>query len=324
MIDWSILRASIEDHWNDLDWWHDVAMQFVVTNALVKPYFRYFAPVAGTDVMAEDWDNLIILDACRYDMFEERHTLPGRLESRVSRGSNTAEFLRRNFRGRTFEDTVYVTANPQVSVRLDDPFHRTIAVWEDGWDDDLNTVPPATMREATANAHEKYPDKRIISHWVQPHYPFIGEFGREHIGHQAGIELSKRMASAAEAKSDHDHVWDMLKRGAVSEAVVRKAYTENLLVTLPHVEELLSELTGTTVVTSDHGNLLGEYPKPCPVPFRLYGHPEGVYSEKLVKVPWLVVTGEERKEIVAEESDHESERPGEEVADRLRDLGYVS
>ncbi|MDG5776143.1 hypothetical protein VB773_02085 [Haloarculaceae archaeon H-GB2-1] len=36
--------------------------------------------------MAEEWDNLVILDACRYDVFEEMHTFPGTLKPIISKG----------------------------------------------------------------------------------------------------------------------------------------------------------------------------------------------------------------------------------------------
>jgi len=69
---------------------------------------------SGTDVMSEDWDNLILLDACRYDAFSKVNTLKGNLEERVSKGSTSKEFIKSNFVGRELHDTVYITANPYV------------------------------------------------------------------------------------------------------------------------------------------------------------------------------------------------------------------
>ncbi|WP_254547457.1 hypothetical protein [Halomarina pelagica] len=324
-MDLEVYLNSVRKNWTDANWWRRVVGQFVVEKTLVKPYFEYVAGDDGIDVMAEDWDNLVILDACRYDMFADLNTIQGRLESRRSRGSNTPEFLRENFAGRRLEDTVYVTANPQVDVRLPaDTFHAVVSVWQDHWDDDLNTVHPEAMAEETVKAAERYPEKRLIAHFVQPHYPFIGPTGRDLIGKQAGMELSKRLADGADAEQDYEHVWDMLKRGAIDRETVWRAYRENLEIALPHVETLLDHLPGTTVVTSDHGNLLGERPTPCPVPMRMYGHPEGIHTEHLVKVPWLVVEGETRKTIVAE-AGVESDRAAtaEETQKRLEDLGYL-
>lgn len=62
--------------------------------------------------MQADWDTLVILDACRYDMFEEINETEGELEHRYSRGSCTPDFIRENFPEGEFHDTVYVTANP--------------------------------------------------------------------------------------------------------------------------------------------------------------------------------------------------------------------
>jgi hypothetical protein len=53
----------------------------------------------------------------------------------------------------------------------------------------------------------------------------------------------------------------------------------------------------------------------------LYGHPEGVYTEHLVKVPWLVYESGERKEVVAEASTDSELVEGTE--ERLKDLGYL-
>jgi hypothetical protein len=43
-------------------------------------------PMDGVSVFKGDWDNLIILDACRYDIFAETNTLSGDLSKRTSRG----------------------------------------------------------------------------------------------------------------------------------------------------------------------------------------------------------------------------------------------
>ena len=323
-MDRSILKTNLKRHWNDRSWWRDIGFPYAVRTAVVQPYFRYLARDEGVAVVDEDWDNLLVLDACRYDMFHDHNIIEGELETRISRGSNTEEFLRRNFGEGRFDDIVYVTANPQVDVRLDAPFHDVVSVWRDAWDDDLNTVLPEAMVDATLRAQEQYPDKRLVSHFVQPHYPFVGEAGRALFENQAGIELSRRMATGDTAASDHLNVWDLLQRGKVAERDVWEAYCENLQVVLPHVQRLVDGLSGRTVVTSDHGNLVGEYPHPCPVPLKMYGHPPGVYAESLVRVPWLVVEGETRRTVVAESNPVRPDQSSDdEATERLRDLGYL-
>ena len=101
-----------------------------------------FGPAAN--VMDEEWDHLLILDACRYDIFREENWLSGRLEHRISKGSVTGEFVTKNFDA-TYPDTVYITANPHASRLIGDRFHDFFHVWQTHWDDDLNTVPPNKM-----------------------------------------------------------------------------------------------------------------------------------------------------------------------------------
>jgi len=218
---------------------------------------------------------------------------------------------------------VYVTANPQLTLRVDDDvFHHVERVWETDWDDNLSTVRPETMVERTREMYEQYPNKRIISHFMQPHYPFIGETGRTELDDQAGFELTKRLASGEDATRDGESIWDLLERDEVDEGMVWDAYVENLRVVLDEVEELLKTLDERTVITSDHGNLMGE--RVGPLPIEMYGHPTGIHAENLVTVPWLTIEGSERKEVTADapgESDREYD--SEELEGRLADLGYA-
>ena len=89
------------------------------TYVIDRPLRKFYSTVwqyqngPGIDVMKEDWDNLIILDACRYDYFKEKQkNIRGELESVVSRGAHSSEFIEKNFLGRKLHDTIYVTANP--------------------------------------------------------------------------------------------------------------------------------------------------------------------------------------------------------------------
>ncbi|MFC7021038.1 MULTISPECIES: hypothetical protein [Haloarcula] len=265
----------------------------------------------GIDVFEEDWDNLLILDACRYDMFEEQHSLPGTLESRISKSSHTSEFLQSNFADRDLRDTVYVTASPMYyrnRDRLNARLHDVVNVWQDfGWHEEYRTVLPETVREFAIDAAETYPDKRLVVHFLQPHYPFIGPTGRHHFDlDQLNFE------------------WDSALTGdlGISDEVLWAAFRENLDVALPHVEALMTELRGRTVVTADHGQMIGD--RSAPLPVTDYGHPPGLYTEQLVKVPWLIYENGPRREITADAAASEDADVSEEaVQDRLADLGYL-
>ncbi|WP_254921996.1 hypothetical protein [Halorubrum sp. Eb13] len=266
--------------------------------------------------MAEDWDNLLILDACRYDMFSNRIDIDGELESRISLGSTSEEFMEKNFDEKQFHDTVYVNANPFIPrLNLDDgTFHAVVNCLND-WDTELQTVRPEIVAERAREASEQYPNKRLIVHFMQPHAPFIGERGRKMIG--GGWTM------------DHDvekepGVWDQLRDGRdISLNTVWEAYNENLDLVLEEVKPLLTDLDGKSVITADHGNLVGERLRPIPTR-RKYGHPYGVHTEELVKVPWFIMDRSNRKEISADSpvKSNDESVSDEKLEDRLEALGY--
>ena len=303
-------------------WWTETAFPYLQSHAVRNISELVYSPPRDPEpLMDMDWDNVIILDGCRYDLFEGANTIDGQLDYRISLGSATPEFLMRNFGHDQYHDTVYVTANPMYrKYGLGDVFHNVNDVWESHWDEKLNTVRPEAVAEATKTADKRYPNKRIISHFMQPHYPFIGELADE-IGDHSGYELSYREVTEGKASRDAPTVWDRLKRGELSQELVWNAYQENLELTLPHVRELIKQFGGKTAVTSDHGNLVGE--QPFPLSNEIYGHPMGIRHRHLCRVPWFVVEDEERKEIVEEETSEQSVGMSKTVSDRLSDLGYV-
>lgn len=155
---------------------------------------------------------------------------------------------------------------------------------------------------------------------MQPHYPFIGD-SIDHIGSQAGQELTIRNVRGEEAERDYPTVWDKLAAGELEEEITWEAYDENLELALPHVERLVDQLDGKSVIISDHGNLACEQVVPFGGP--TYDHPEEIHTEELRKVPWLIVEGETRREVKSEEPGILDLTESETVSERLSDLGYV-
>jgi len=253
-------------------------------------------------------------------MFRQQSNIGGELTNRTSKGSNTPEFLKSNFEERDLSDTVYVTANPQINVHLTGEFFEVINVWEDYWDEEQNTVLPDVMANETIKAYESYPNKRLIAHFIQPHYPFIGEIGQDELTPHSGMEISKKMAAGKEAVRNQQSIWEQLYEGTVQVDKVWDAYKENLDIVLPHVERLVDTFDEYTVVTSDHGNALGE--RTWPIPTKIYGHPLGIRMPELTNVPWLVTNKDVRKEVVAGESSQAVTDNQNEVIQRLEDLGY--
>ncbi|MFB6301613.1 MAG: hypothetical protein ABEH78_01945 [Haloferacaceae archaeon] len=315
-------RDALKRNWYRPTWWATNAIPFV----LMRGYFEVMK-YRGTDIVEEDWDNLIILDACRYDHFRELSPVPGRLESRWSMASSTGLFLRRNFEHRTCHDTVYVTGNPMYRAEqygYDESvgrstFHDTVDVWETDWDEEFNTVRPEAMVDPSKEAHDEYADKRLIVHFLQPHAPFIGETG-ERIKRQSGSGVIANMVEDAERRGGKP-VWSLVQEGVVDVETARQAYRENVEIALPHVAELVSHFEGKTVITADHGELLGEMA--WPIPYRQYGHPNRVWTKHLTRVPWHVVEGDSRREITSDpppSNRSQDDRP--EIEEKLSHLGY--
>ena len=271
---------EIKKNKNNFAWWRDI----VIIRRIICPIL--LPKNNGIYIVNEDWDNLIILDACRYDMFKELNTIEGLLEYRISRGTNTEEFLFENFSEEKYNDIVYVTANPFVSMHLKNKFYKLIPVWDKGWDEEKKTVLPSTMVKYTLDAFEKYPHKRFIVHFMQPHYPFINfttfpEFDlKEHV--------------SAINKSKNKDVWDVIRERKKEKKAIG-AYKDNIRLVLPYVQKLVDTLPGKTVITADHGEALGERLHYL-FPMKFYGHPiPGLRMECLVKVPWLIIDKQRRK-----------------------------
>ncbi|MFC6769929.1 hypothetical protein [Halorubrum pallidum] len=109
------------------------------------PRKRLFQRTHGpvVDVMEQDWDVLIILDACRYDIFSETVDIDGELTAINSKGSHSEEFCTAHFANRTHHDTVYVTANGYGARIGSESFHDLIFTDED------DSVPDMEVKHST-------------------------------------------------------------------------------------------------------------------------------------------------------------------------------
>lgn len=282
-----------------------------------------FVGSSGTNFMQEDWDTLILLDGCRYDLFEREHEqFEGRLESKTSLGSQTWEFLQNNFQNKEFHDTIYVSANPY-TVRLDSNiFFRTQHLWDDEWSEEYRTVLPEDVTRCAIEAHEQNPNKRLLVHYMQPHFPFLGPTGKQ-FSHQGVRRLDDSSDVATALELDRYPVWLNLRYGltGIDPKTVRAAYRENLGIVLDTLPKLLTEVDGKTVISADHGNLMGE--RLWPIPVRGYGHPPGLRTEQLIKVPWFICNHSTRRNISSGKKVSEETAEKSAAEDRLKQLGYV-
>lgn len=308
---------EISKNWDDRGWWRQ---RFIAR--VIGPTLKHIHRADPINYMSHDWDNLIILDACRADMFEETFNITdfAEYEKVVSPGASSPEWMKSTFQGKSFPDTIYVSGNPWISKIAPDSFHEIVNVWTQEYDvdikelevgvtlDDVNTEGRGTSRakhvtDAAIEAHKRYPHKRIIVHYFQPHAPTCGNSDGslkkeiDHSLHPGGIR---------DGEATKDETWE--------------AYKENLQYAFHHARNVEEEIGGKTVYTADHGELFGDILTPYPV--RGYAHPTGVHHPQLLTVPWAV-SKDERRDIIEGETVNRSV-PETDVNKRLRDLGYTT
>ena len=280
----------------------------------------------GKNVYEDDWDLLILLDACRVDALREvasEYEFIKNVDSTWSVGSQSAEWMANTFRDSRRDEitkTAYVSANgfsASVLQRSNRPpanntipidfsswstvdesvFSSHIDVWEIDHDETYRSVLPESMTDYTIHEGRSGNADRIISHYIQPHLPYVGAAYRE-----------ERVPTDLE-----DRGYELLEEGSASREEVYKAYIETLRWVLDDVEELLENIDAEKVIiTSDHGEAFGEW--------KAYGHPEGFPHPAVRKVPWVETTASDEHTRDPDLSTSSSIKT--DVEDHLRDLGY--
>lgn len=222
-------------------------------------------------IFSEDWDNLIILDACRHDIYE---SLMGGTKSRISKDSSSSGFIRENFSDGVYEDIIYISANPHLDPKIfesitdrdiDDVFFDVYHTYRNSWNKQKGTVLPKEVIKDALLAEKLFPEKRKIIHFMQPHHPMIPD--------QQGEGFTKNLKG-----ENKDSIWELAEADKISDEEVWNSYKRNLEYVMGEIEVFLNEIEGRTIITSDHGNFVGEN--------GIYDHPEGSNSLPVRKVPW--------------------------------------
>ncbi|PSQ35968.1 hypothetical protein BRD05_03965 [Halobacteriales archaeon QS_9_70_65] len=281
-----------------------------------RSYLRYGRRLSADPVFEADWDLLVVLDACRADLWAETVPPDGDLPvgtTRLSPAGTSAEWLEAVL-GRpaaALSSVGYVTANPYSDGHVDgDALGYLREVWRDAWDDDLGTVPPRAVTDAAVRAGRARDLDRLIVHYMQPHFPSVAD------DRDDGVAL--------EAFGDRSlSVWEDLRFGRRSRADVWAAYRANLRAVLDDVQLLLSNVDADrAVITADHGNAFGER--------GVYGHAAGLAFRPLREVPWAVTAATDEGDYeppgaAPREADADPDLDGDgdaDVVDRLESLGY--
>lgn len=273
---------------------------------------------------APEWDALIILDACRHDLFcevaAEYEWLPDTPRARYSAASMSEEWIERHT-GPDYREQMAQTAliSGNAYSHLSDAVDPSEWAHVDNlvthqWDDHHGTVLARPVTDATIdfwrNQRQASGADRVIAWYIQPHAPFVDAawsegFDRDALGNpDAGKEWS---------------IWYQCRHGDLTLDQLWSAYRDNLRYVLDDVELLLSNLDADRVViTADHANCVGE--------LGVWGHPKYVPHPTLKRVPWVELSSEDSGAYVPDySSPSESEQPltDADVDERLSALGYT-
>lgn len=209
------------------------------------------------DFRSEDEWLLIIYDALRYDTFD--HFMgEEEVEPTISPGTWTNEWMEAVWPDQY--DVCYVTGAPLTGSHDFSPydgadhFDSIVEVWKDNWDRDVRTVRPEPITDAAMNALENH--DKVLVHYVQPHAPFIGEpqiIGPKGRGDTPYPENAEEDTGILRA------VRKQIRTGELSLETLRRAYYDNLVQVVKGSKPLIKKSDRRTVITSDHGECLGEH-----------------------------------------------------------------
>jgi hypothetical protein len=281
---------------------------------LLKGVLRRLPSTSGDIVWDREWDVLVILDACRWDAFEQLYGGADWLSSAepmTAAGSASPEFMERTFTEEYAEEmasTAYVTGNPYSETHVDgEALGLLDEVWRYVWDEDVGTIRPDPLTNQAVRHHRSGRFDRLIVHYMQPHWPYVADplmYGFD--------------PETVTANERTENPFDRQNRGEFSREDHYDRYLANLEYVVEHVRDVLlrSIEADTVAVTADHGTLFGEY--------GLYKHPTNVSLPLLRRVPWATTSaiddGEyEPTHLAADERSIDVDR-----SRQLADLGYVA
>lgn len=157
---------------------------------------------------------------------------------------------------------------------------------------------------------------------MQPHGPYFGTKAknlRQDIYESHHIGFSRLPNQTSDANIIYSDLMYAALHGFVSEEEVREVYIENLELVVDYVRSLSEILTGKTIVSADHGEMLGN---PNTKFSRPFGHITGNYTPELRKVPWLELEYNQRKKTIRGKPIEYEDVEEHIVEEQLEDLGY--
>lgn len=262
-----------------------------------------------TSIWTRNWDLLIVLDACRAEWAErvaDDFDFIQSVDSIYSVGGHSDEWIKKTFdesHEDILTDTIYITGNHHAKWMEESKFKYFDNVNDYGGYPEEFPAPPAhvvTDRAIQATRDRDW-DKCIV-HYMQPHKPFL-----KRTGNRTEVELAAEWSLGYEMYRKHF-------AGEVTKKEIEDGFVQNLRYVLEEVEHLLNNVDAPKVViTSDHGNSLGER--------YLWDHSRGVHHPSMRRVPWIETTAADNNTISPDEYQQKDYDPAE-VKENLKRLGY--
>jgi hypothetical protein len=128
---------------------------------------------------------IVVLDACRYDMFLEAYDqyVSGDPSPAWSAAGWTGKYVERTWRGQY--DLTYLGAATHVSdhsfelrnreYRPSEHINRIVKLWNTDWNPVYGTVHPEEVTNAALAEASRDVPTRVVVHYMQPHAPYIGD-----------------------------------------------------------------------------------------------------------------------------------------------------
>ena len=266
-------------------------------------------------IQKRDWDILIVLDACRYDIFKEMSQKilgKSKVTKMISPATQTVEWLDKTFKEQDFSDVIYVSSNPFVNSKGIIPeqggysfngknhFKKIVDVWDTGWNPDISTVHPLDVNKAAIVSMDVRPKFRYIIHYMQPHSPYIFYGGlkthmhpvqnmQKNLNPPTDLSIFSKIANKFLSQETiwkigkslgRTPTWDLGKLWfKYGQEGIEKGYREDLKLVLNHVKKLIKLYPKKKIIiTADHGERLGEKGN--------YGH-GGKRDKAVIEIPWL-------------------------------------
>lgn len=267
---------------------------------------RFKRPDQHQRLLDLDYDAMVVLDACRWDVLDDVTEWP--FDRARSPGSQTPQWLDVAEDTGIFEGAHVVSGQGQYEHFDDLGEAEVYPIWEDHYDHRLQTVPPREVLEPAEDVLYSGKTPTVV-HLVPPHAPYIARVGEEWLLTEPSVNIWKR------PQDDDGDSGFLPPQVAMAEGYVdipraRKGYRASVESTWEVAAEYVGRWAGdghTVVVTADHGEVFGRWRE-----FGLYEHPARCHIRPLVEVPFEVF-----------EPGEDPHEPAETTEEKLAALGYV-